>query len=229
MNKHVLVVAAHPDDEILGCGGTLSRHAAEGCEINLLILAEGATSRDEWRQIAARAAEIDALRDAAHRAAGVIGAAPPSFGGFADNRMDSVALLDVIKVIERKINEVKPDIVYTHHGGDLNIDHRIVHEAVVTACRPLPDAVVRAIYAFETISSTEWALDSSRQFRPVRWVDISDFLARKMEALACYDTEMRPFPHPRSREGVEALARMRGATAGVSAAEAFSVVREIVR
>ncbi|OFX08809.1 MAG: GlcNAc-PI de-N-acetylase [Alphaproteobacteria bacterium RIFOXYD12_FULL_60_8] len=219
----VLAVVAHPDDEVLGCGGTLARHAAEGADVYILILAEGATSRDVDRNAQKRAKELDVLRTAAKSAAKAIGAHPPNLAGLPDNRMDSLCLLDVIKCVEDTMAKVAPDVIYTHHGGDLNIDHRMTHEAVLTAARPLPGSCVKAIYAFETLSSTEW---SGKDFRPTRFVDISEHMAAKNAALACYTSEMRPFPHPRSLEAVEALARLRGASSGVTAAEAFEVVRE---
>lgn len=224
----VLVVAAHPDDEILGCGATLARHAAAGDDVHILIVAEGATSRDAARSADTRAPEIDALREAATEAAVRIGARPPSFGGLPDNRLDGVDLLDIVKLIERRISECNPAVVYTHHGGDLNIDHRRVHDAVLTACRPLPGVGARAVYAFETPSSTEWADETLPAFRPTRFVDVTGTLETKLAALDAYESEMRVFPHPRSAEAVRSLARWRGASAGVDAAEAFAVVCEVV-
>lgn len=226
MDRSVLVVVAHPDDELLGCGGTLARHAAEGDDIHIAILAEGITSRDPTRDAGASAVAIDDLRNAAAKAAAIVGASPPHFGGLADNRLDGVELLDIIKIIEKTVREVAPDIVYTHHHGDLNVDHRIVYQAVRTAARPLPDAAIKAIYCFETLSSTEWSGSVDAAFHPTRFVDITDHLDTKLAALACYDTEVRPFPHPRSIEAVTALARVRGSTAGCYAAEAFTVAFE---
>ena len=224
----ILVVAAHPDDEVLGCGGVLARHAAEGDTVHVLIVAEGATARDSERDPRGREPELTALKAAASRAAAEIGAEKPRILGLPDNRLDSLPLLDVIKPIEAVVEAVAPEIVYTHHAGDLNVDHRIVHQATVTACRPLPGSPVRALYAFETVSSTEWQT-AGETFRPQRWVDIGPFLDRKLRALDAYQAEMRPFPHARSREAVEALARVRGAAVGLRAAECFVVVREVVR
>ena len=223
MSKDILVVAAHPDDEVLGCGGTIARHAAEGDNVHILILAEGATARD-----GSGGEELTALRAAARNAAEVLGAEPPDFLGLPDNRLDRLPLLDVIKPIEAVVANVKPAVVYTHHGGDLNVDHRVVHQAVLTACRPLPDSPVRAIYAFETVSSTEWASPDDEPFRPTRFVDITEQLERKLKALGAYGMEVRPAPHARSLENVSALATHRGAGAGLTAAEAFMVVRERV-
>jgi LmbE family N-acetylglucosaminyl deacetylase len=225
----VLVVAAHPDDEILGCGGTLARHAAQGEEVHVLLLAEGVAARDRRRDGAAAETHLAALREAATAAARCIGAQPPRFAGFPDSRMDSLDLLDVVKQIESVIAETTPTIVYTHHGGDLNEDHRLTHQAVLTACRPEPGAPVRAIYTFETVSSSEWSsLMLGEPFLPSRFVDIGDHMDAKMQALECYASEMRPFPHARSYDNVSALARYRGATVGLNATEAFVVLREIV-
>lgn len=229
MPERVLIVAAHPDDEVLGCGGAIARHAALGDEVHILIMAEGATARGPAREPDARVKEIEALRHAAQEAARILGAHPPTFAGLPDNRLDGIELLDVVKVVEAGLAKMRPSVVYTHHGGDLNVDHRIVHQAVVTACRPLPGALVRSLLAFETPSSTEWSTPAiGRAFQPTRFVDIAAHLEKKLDALRCYASEMRDFPHPRSQEGVDALARLRGATAGCMAAEAFEIVRELV-
>ena len=220
---NVLVVAAHPDDEILGCGGTVARHAAEGDDVHILIVAEGATSRPKGSKD-----DVEQLTEAANRAAEAIGAKAPRLLGLPDNRLDTVALLDIIQPIEDIIREVTPQTVYTHHGSDLNLDHRTVHQAVVTACRPLPGSSVRRLYGFETLSSTEWSTASmGPAFNPAHFVGISDFLAAKNAALECYEMEMRPFPHPRSVEAVTALARVRGSQAGLATAEAFEVILDI--
>ncbi|NQU57184.1 MAG: PIG-L family deacetylase [Rhodospirillales bacterium] len=220
---NVLVVVAHPDDEVLGCGGTIARHAAEGDGVHILIVAEGATSRDAEGED-----DVARLGDCARAAAEVLKAKPPLLSGFPDNRLDSMDRLDVIREIERHVAKIQPDTVYTHHGGDLNIDHRIVHEAVITACRPLPGSSVRRILSFEAVSSTEWATPAiGLPFRPTYHVDISTYLPTKLAALECYGPEMRPFPHPRSTQAVEALARLRGSQVGLMAAEAFQSEREL--
>lgn len=230
MAETVLVVAAHPDDEVLGCGGAIARHADAGDAIHILILAEGATARSNERDAEAQRDEIEALRDDARQAARILGAQPPKFAGLPDNRLDSLDLLDIVKKVEATVAEVQPTTVYTHHGGDLNLDHRICHHATMIACRPLPEATCAAIFEFETVSSTEWASPSTdKPFVPMRFVDISRQLDRKLEALRAYGSEVRPFPHARSVENVAALARVRGASAGMEAAEAFMVAREIVR
>ncbi|MEW5728901.1 MAG: PIG-L deacetylase family protein [Pseudomonadota bacterium] len=224
----ILVVAAHPDDEVLGCGATMARHAREGDRVHVLIVAEGATSRADRRDADAASDQLESLRAAARAAARCLGTEEPRFAGLPDNRLDAMDLLDLIKVVERAVADIGPAVVYTHHAGDLNIDHRLVHQAVLTACRPLPGGTVRIIRSFETPSSTEWAGPGADvAFLPNRFVDVSDTLDAKMAALDCYASEMRSFPHARSAEAVTALARWRGASAGMAAAEAFMVLREL--
>lgn len=216
------MVAAHPDDEILGCGAAMAKHAAQGDSVHVLILAEGITSRDGAQN---QSGALSALAQDAQKANDILKVASLTLEKFPDNRMDSVALIEVVKAIEKKIAEVKPTTVYTHFCGDLNVDHRVTHQAVLTACRPLPGQSVKTILSFEVRSSTEWGLTP---FVPNLYIDVSEHLSAKLKALACYESEMRPFPHSRSIEAIEHLARSRGAEAGVNAAEAFCVQR-IVR
>lgn len=226
----VLVVAAHPDDEVLGCGGTICRHVAQGDSVAVLFISEGVSSR--WDEESARdwTAEIEQREAFALSACRKMGADVAGFLRYRNLRMSESSMLVLVKKILQVIHEVRPDTVYTHAGGDLNSDHRITHEAVVTACRPVPDMPVRNIYVFEVPSSTEWASAGIGElFWPTRFVDICDFFEQKLDAIGCYDFEMRPFPHPRSRENIEALARVRGMAVGLEAAEAFMVVREVVR
>ena len=219
----VLVVAAHPDDEILGCGGTMARHVAEGDTVRILIVADGVTAR-----VGAGQSEIMARESAARTAAAAVGAQQPTFLRMPDNRLDSLPLLDVIRPIEAALAANPPDIVYTHHGGDLSVDHRMVHRAVMTACRPLPGTTINTLYGFEVPSSTAWAGPGlTLSFEPTRFVGIESIVAAKRMAMAAYATEMRPFPHPRSPQAIEALERHRGADAGLPAAEAFVVLRSV--
>lgn len=220
--RRVLVVVAHPDDEVLGAGGTLARHAARGDEVHIVCLTDGVGARGNDRAAAERRAA------AARRAVAILGAREPKFLSFPDNRLDEIALLDIVQAIEPIVAAIGPDTIYTHHAGDLNIDHAICNRAVLTACRPLPGSKVRRIYAMEIASSTEWALPSAANaFVPTRFVDISATLTAKRDALSAYAEEMRPFPHPRSIEAMEALAAWRGANAGLAAAEAFMLLREV--
>jgi LmbE family N-acetylglucosaminyl deacetylase len=221
-----LVVAAHPDDEVLGCGGTIAKMADEGWSVHVLILAEGATSRSRKRDRNAKRGELSALVKSAKAAAKVLGAKSVEVLAFADNRMDGVELLDVVKAVEDRIAKFGPTRVLTHHRGDVNVDHQMVHDAVLAAVRPLPGTTVREVLFFEVASSTEWRPASSLPaFAPALFVDIGLTIDRKLRALEAYSSELRAFPHPRSKEAVEHLARWRGATAGVMAAEAFEVGR----
>jgi LmbE family N-acetylglucosaminyl deacetylase len=220
----VLIIAAHPDDEVLGCGGAMAKHAAGGDTVHTLFLADGVSARP----VDGGRAAIDGRKEAAARAAQALGVEPPRFLDLPDNRLDTMALLDVVRPVEDMVAALLPAIIYTHHSGDLNIDHRIAHQATMTACRPLPSSPVVAIYAFEVASSTEWASpNTGAPFRPTRFIDIDRELECKLSALACYEGEMQPFPHSRSAQALEALARWRGASAGVAAAEAFEVLRQI--
>ncbi len=223
----VLACVAHPDDEILGCGGTLARHAAAGDQVAICIVADGVRSRSENPR---QEQEVRERRDASFIAARIIGATSVKFLDFEDQRLDSRPILDITQAIERVIAEIGPDVIYTHHDSDLNRDHCAVAEAVITATRPVPGQKTRAIFGFEVLSSTEWAFGAAaRSFAPSRYVEISTWLDAKVAALEAYAYEMRSFPHARSIKAVRALAQYRGANVGVSAAEAFSVYREVFR
>lgn len=224
--KSILVLAAHPDDEVLGCGGTIARLSKRGASIRIAFLADGVTSREE--SVAIQQAERDARCEAAEKACAILGAKSTYFGNFPDNRMDSVSLLDIVKTIEALIAEYRPDTIFTHHAGDVNVDHRRIHEAVVPACRPQGANPVKTLLFFEVPSSTEWQIPGTAPaFSPNWFVDVSDLLHRKLAALEAYASELRPWPHPRSLQGVEHLARWRGATIGVEAAEAFILGRRL--
>jgi LmbE family N-acetylglucosaminyl deacetylase len=226
--SNALVIAAHPDDEVLGCGGTIARMADEGWNVSILILAEGATSRASSRDREAHKEELSALADCARRAATILGAREVELHDFPDNRMDGVELLDVVKRIEAAVLRTQPQRVITHHLSDVNVDHGIIHQAVAAACRPIPGSCVKELLYFEVPSSTEWRpAHSMPPFTPNFFVDISASLDRKLRALEAYACEMRPFPHPRSIETLTHLAHWRGATIGRAAAEAFEIGRRI--
>lgn len=223
----VLVVAAHPDDEVLGCGGTIPRLSKEKHEVYISILGEGITSRYEKRE-EAKESLIEELHARSREVARYLLAKDILLSRLPDNRFDTVPLLDIIKIIEDLVARLQPDIIYTHHGGDLNIDHKIVHRAVLTATRPLRDCPVKEIYAFEVPSSTEWAF---QQFEPVFFpnvfVDITKTLEIKVQAMQLYESEACSFPHPRSPEALRAIAHRWGSTVGVEAAEAFQLIMSI--
>ncbi|WP_424096598.1 PIG-L deacetylase family protein [Moorena producens] len=226
---NILVVAAHPDDEVLGCGGTIAKHAHSGDVVNVLILAEGATSRNQARSREICQNELSELAKAAQTASRILGVSSVRLHDFPDNRMDGVDLLDIVKVVESAIDDFLPEIVYTHHVGDVNIDHKLIHRAVVTACRPVPQHPVHTLLFFEIPSSSEWQPPGSAPiFAPNWFVDVTETLNLKLKALEAYQSEMRPWPHPRSLQAVEHLARWRGASVGVEAAEAFIVGRQVM-
>ena len=221
----VLVVAAHPDDEALGCGGTIAKHAVGGDEVVVVFLADGVTSRQPSTD---HTAGISRRQNAARSAASILGIRDVRFGDLPDNRLDTVPMLSIARVVEAIIREVGPTTVYTHYAHDLNVDHRLVHEAVMTAVRPQPGSGIATVLTFETPSSTEWrSPQSAPAFSPNWFADITDTLDVKLLALDAYEEEMRPWPHVRSREAVEHLARWRGATIGRQAAEAFVLARHV--
>ena len=225
--SRALIVAAHPDDEILGCGATMARLIRQGHHVAIAILAEGITSRSRSRDEADQSM-LTTLRTHAQKAANVLGIKDVFFSGLPDNRLDTIPLLEVAKIVEELIEHVGPERVYTHHGGDLNVDHAIVSRAVMIATRPVPDCPVRELYQFEVPSSTEWAFQHFEpSFRPNVFMDVSDTLTLKLQAMACYESEARTFPHPRSPEALAAIATRWGSVSGFKAAEAFQLVRAL--
>jgi LmbE family N-acetylglucosaminyl deacetylase len=224
-SRVILVVAAHPDDEVLGCGGTVARCVAEGDSLHIAILATGITSRAEER--GAEEAVLGLQADA-RAVAEMLGAKSIVFAGMPDNRLDGVPLLDVVKRVEGWIEAVEPQVIYTHHPGELNVDHRIAFQAVLTATRPQPGCLVRELYSFEVPSSTEWAFQRvGPPFSPNVFEDVGATIDLKVRCLERYRGEVRAFPHPRSGEALRAGARRWGSVAGVSYAEAFELVRSI--
>ncbi len=222
MNRCVLVVAAHADDEVLGCGGTIARHVAEGDVVHAIFMADGVTSRTNTV-----AGDLERRMASARQAHKILGLQRVEYLELPDNSMDSLPMLQIVQALEAAIQSISPSVIYTHHHGDLNIDHRLTHQAVMTACRPQPESAVKEILSFEVLSSTDWATPSHEPFMPNVFVDISDFLAIKLEALQAYQSEMRNAPHSRSIAHAEYLARHRGHTVGLTAAEAFVSVRHV--
>ncbi len=223
----MLVVAAHPDDELLGEGGTIRWLANQGVKCHAVILGEGITSRGETRDMTA-AAELEELKSDARKAAKIVGYKTIDFVDFPDNRFDSVDLLDIIKAVSGYIEQYNPDTIFTHHHGDLNIDHRRTCEAVLTACRPVGKYNVKRIYAFETPSSTEWNYTYDSPFVPNVYFDVTDTFYAKVKGMNCYRSESTVYPHPRSGKALEALAEYRGSNVGFAKAEAFILLREIM-
>ena len=224
MVNRILVVAAHPDDEILGLGGTLIKHVNQGDEVFCLILGEGVTSREHYGQD-----ELDSLYDQCSRAGKIIGFKKIFLSKLPDNKFDSIPLLDITKEVEKYLKDIKPDIIFTHHEYDLNIDHQRTFQAVLTACRPCNSDCPKQLLTFETLSSTEWQKKDCKQFRPNVYTDVENEIHKKIDALNEYKSEIREYPHPRSTEGIKILAQFRGLESGLKYAEAFCLVRHIKR
>jgi LmbE family N-acetylglucosaminyl deacetylase len=220
MNERVVVVAAHPDDDILGCGGVLALHVDAGDEILVIFLADGVSSRE-----APLKAQEERMANA-RNALGEIGVTSLVGLNFPDNQLDSIPILTLAKAVNEYIEEWKPNTIYTHSAADLNVDHRIAFEIALISSRPEPKSSVDRVLSFEVPSSTGWG-SPQHAFNPRYFVNIEATLSRKMSALRHYDDEMRAWPHARSYKAVEALAMARGASVGVPAAEAFDVIRWI--
>lgn len=229
-NRRIMVVVAHPDDELLGLGATMNRLIEIGSiSSHVLILGEGITSRAENRDTNRWHKELEIHRSNIHKAKELIGYHGVSVYNFPDNRFDTIALLDLIKVIEKEKASFKPDIIFTHHGGDLNIDHQRTFEAVITACRPVVNETVKTIITFETPSGTEWRASSdSNHFIPNIFFEVEEEnLNAKIKGMECYEFEKRIYPHPRSPEALKILAQRWGIVVGKKYAEAFQLVRHI--
>lgn len=220
----ILAVVAHPDDEVLGLGATLARHVDSGDRVGVIYLTDGVGSRGHQAEMVARRSE------ARERAAAILGVETVWQGNYADNQLDALPRLQLIQAIEPYITAFTPDCLYTHHPGDLNVDHRRCAEAVLTACRPVPAASVTSLRCFSTRSATEWSVPAlTVPFEPNFFVDVTDTWARKILAIEAYAEEMRPYPHSRSMEALDAESRYWGAQVGVDRAEAFVQVRQILR
>ena len=229
-NSRVLVIVAHPDDEVLGPGGTLFRLVHElNCIIRVVILGEGITSRSNSRDSALWEKELSVHRANIECAREAIGYDSVGIYNFPDNRFDTLPLLDLIKVVEAEKKKFKPTVIFTHHGGDVNIDHQKTFEAVITATRPMAHEEVNTIITFETMSGTEWRASSDpRHFIPNFFVQIDpEALEAKSKAMESYEFERRLYPHPRSPEALEVRAQMWGVSVGCQLAEAFCIVRSI--
>lgn len=226
MKDSVLVVAAHPDDEVLGCGATMARYAAEGRAVSVLILGAGVASRGaDAASLARSRAKLEIESDKANK---ILGVRKVYRADFPDNRFDTVALLDVVQAIEAVKAKVKPALVLTHHAHDVNVDHQVAFRACLAAFRPQPGEAARELRSFYVLSSTDWQAPSPA-FAPNLHVDVASTLEKKVRALEAYRSEIRPYPHPRSSKGVRIEAQRAGLRVGLTAAEAFEVVRRIER
>lgn len=229
-NKKILLVVAHPDDEVLGVGATMHRLIHESkARVKVVILGEGITSRANQRDVNRDAEQLNAHQSHIHKAAACIGFEEVAIHQFPDNRFDSVALLDIIKIVEAEKQAWGPDVIFTHHGGDLNVDHRRTFEAVVTATRPMAHEATQMLVTFETPSGTEWRVPSDpHHFLPNWFSEVTETgLTAKQAAMECYEFERRAYPHPRSPEALRIQAQRWGVAVGCDLAEAFQIVRMI--
>ena len=236
----ILVLAAHPDDEILGVGGTIKKNIDQNNEIKIAIMATGIFSRRtsnfknsfeyyaNTKSQEVMEKELKILRNNALKASKILGVTDIDFYDFPDNEMDKISNLEVTKSIEKIIHNFKPKVVFTHSNTDLNLDHRIIHNSTLTATRPLSNSSVQEVISYEVPSSTEWNF-SAPPFSPNLFIDINKELKFKLKAMSHYKTELKKFPHPRSLEGIETIAKRWGTVCGAKAAEAFSIVRQIRR
>jgi len=227
-NKKILIVVAHPDDELLGLGASMSRLIADyGVIGHVVILGEGITSRSDKREVDKWENQLRIHRNNIKKAQAAIGYTSVSIYDFPDNRFDSVDLLDIIKVIEKEKEEFKPDVIFTHHGGDVNIDHQRTFEAVITSTRPMENERVKAIITFETPSGTEWRASSDpKHFIPNFFISFSSSnLEKKIVGMESYEFEKRSYPHPRSPEALKIQAQRWGIAVGCDFAEAFCIIR----
>lgn len=222
-NKSILIVGAHPDDEILGCGGTIAK-LSKNNKIFALILGEGIKSRD----IENSSRKLKNLKEDAIKAQKILGIENSCFESFPDNSFDKIALLNIVKKVQEFIKKINPDIIFTHHHSDLNIDHRLTFQAVLTCCRPQPNFLHPDIYCFEIPSSSDWqVLIGTNIFAPNVYIDISDTIEKKLKALEYYKLEMREYPHSRSLKGIEIMAQDWGRKVGKKYVEAFELIRSV--
>lgn len=218
MGNRILVVAAHPDDELLGCGGTIALHTRAGDEVTAAIACEGESLHYGER--------TEEQRTHIEGAARVLGTAQTRLLGFPDQKLDQITLTDIVTPLEELVREVRPQTIYCQHGGDINRDHQLLFKALLVATRPT-EKCIESIYAFDTASSTEWAFP--RTFIPDTWVDISSTLHVKLQAMDCYKRELREYPHPRSLQALEFRAKAWGNQTCLDAAEVFMTVRRVLR
>ena len=220
----VLIIAAHPDDEVLGCGATALRLIRLGAEAMVLFIGEGSTCRFEDVHSREALKAISERNKAAIRALTILGIEKYKFVNFPCGRFDQIPIIEINKVIESAVQDFKPDILFTHSDLDSNNDHRICHRATIMATRPCNPHIVSRIYSYEVLSSSEWSYAESFKpnfFVPATFADME----RKWEALRCYGSEMRAYPFPRSYDGMMTQARQRGMQCGRDFAEAFNLIR----
>lgn len=224
--KKVLVVAAHPDDEVLGVGGTIAKLSAAGVECHLLIVTDGSSSQyrdsDHLHEI------IEAKKLETKGCADLLGFKSIHYGKLPDMKLDKTPHIAINQVIEKVIDELQPDSVFTHFWGDVNRDHQEVYRSTLVAVRPVMGQVVRELYCYRVPSSTEWTPNKvDTMFMPNYFVDIEKYAEQKYKAFACYATELRDYPHPRSVEYLRETDKAAGLRVGLLAAEELFLMRKI--
>lgn len=221
--KKILIVAAHPDDEVLGCFAIVAKLIQDGYEAYTLILSSGKTSRGKVDE-----KELHLIQEEMKQANGLIGIKEVFCMNFPDNAFDSVPLIEIVKEIEKIKVKIKPEIIFTHHLGDMNIDHQITHQAVLTATRPMVGECVKTVYSMEIPSSTEWnSFSSQTTFVPNIFFEVEKTIDLKMNAMAKYKSELREYPHPRSLKHLKELAKVNGTKVGLNFSENFMLIRSI--
>lgn len=232
LNKRILVIVAHPDDELLGLGGSISKlKEKENGNIKVVILGEGITSRTNGMDDHNNFKKLRIHQKNILEAKNILGYDELSTYQLPDNQFDTIPLLSIIKIVEKEKQSFNPEIVITHHNGDVNIDHQLTFQAVNTAFRSQPGESFKGIVTFETPSGTEWiSPNDPRKFNPNLYVELSsEHLEKKVKAMECYEFEKRPFPHPRSPEALRVRAKNWGVSIGVEYAEPFQLIKYILR
>lgn len=222
MMKKILVVCAHPDDETLGLGGTIALHVKNGAKVFVLMFTDGESARNDSNK------KILQRQEQAKRACSFLGVHDLKFLNYSDQKLDTIPIIDLARKIESVIEKFKPTIVYTHYWGDVNQDHKKVYEATLIATRPTPSSLIKNLICYETPSSTEWG-SYHEKFTPNLFIDIENVLDKKLKALQQYKTQMRSYPHPRSKHAIINRSIYWGSVNGVKYAEAFVSVREIIK
>ena len=223
--KKVLIIAAHPDDDAFGCGGTIKKLANQKNKIYAIYFTDGVSARINKKDLKKK---INDRKKNSEKASKILGIKRCIYHSFPDNQLDKIPLLEIIQKIEEQIKKIKPDLILTHFENDLNIDHQIINRAVVTATRPKPNFRLKKILMFETLSSTEWKFSNkTKNFNPNYFVDISKTINQKIKSVKCYKNEIFNWPHPRSEKGVKTLAMFRGQSVGLKFAEAFQLLRNV--
>ena len=227
--KKILIFAAHPDDELLGCGATILKFKKNGFKIKTFFFGDGESSRKKNKKTIDES--VVKREKQALEVSKKAGFEKPAFQRLPDNKLDNVPLLEIVKFIEKQIKLNRPEIVFTHFENDLNIDHQIIYKAVMTATRPLSKTFVKKIYSFEIPSSTDFALSSNPKkiFNPNFFVDVEKTILKKLQLLKIYKNEIKKWPHPRSLKSIKNLSMLRGSQIGRKYAEAFILVRELKR